>query len=125
MGAQERKLMELEVFFDGDCDFCSRQAEKIKAMDAKNHIGFTDISKIPDISLDIEASLLFGITAKELISKPRGLDNFGEQYYGFDLVIKVYEVIGKTKLATFLSLPIVKQLSSLGFYCISKVRRYL
>lgn len=107
------------IFYDGSCGFCRRRMEKLKQRDKNNVLVFDDVSDDPT------AGELFGIDVKDVSAvEVDGNLEPTKIYTGASVWIAAHEAMGY-RFARLLWLPPLKQLMDIGYFVLSKLRRYL
>jgi predicted DCC family thiol-disulfide oxidoreductase YuxK len=112
------ELNTLEIFYDGSCRFCTRQAARLRQADARRQFRLTNLEDEPF------APEIYGIRTEDARARPYGVDEEGNIYASFDLLLEVLRRLGKVKAAVVLSLPIIKQIGAVAFTAFSSYRKY-
>lgn len=112
------ELNTLEIFYDGSCRFCTRQAARLRQADARRQFRLTNLVDEPF------APEIYGIRPEDARVRVYGADQEGNVYAAYDLVLEVLRRLGKRKTAAVLSLPVIKQIGALTFGVFSSYRKY-
>jgi predicted DCC family thiol-disulfide oxidoreductase YuxK len=95
---------DIEVFFDGGCPLCRREANFLRRWDRRGKIRFTDIS-----SPDFEA-VLVGMTDEVLMAQIHGRLPDGTWLRGVEVFRRIYLALGFGPLVFLSRLPLISQL---------------
>jgi predicted DCC family thiol-disulfide oxidoreductase YuxK len=90
---------EFEVFYDGECPLCSREIALTRALDTRERVRFTDISRP-----DFDAGAL-GLTQAELMGSIHGRTAAGAVVNGVEVFRLLYAAIGWKRLVGLTRLP--------------------
>lgn len=108
----------LEIFYDGSCNFCVRQVNKLRVLNKDKVLRFIDINKNPS------ALALVNIDMDEAFKEPHGV-NDDVVFSGFELLLEVLRVLRYHKTVFICSLPGIKQLCRICFNLVSRMRKML
>jgi predicted DCC family thiol-disulfide oxidoreductase YuxK len=98
---------QLEVFFDGACPLCSREARWLRRLDRHSRIRLTDIA-----APHFNASLL-GLTQDDLLARIHARLPDGRLIEGVEVFRRAYTAIGLGPLVALSRLPGVSSLLDL------------
>lgn len=108
----------LQIFYDAQCELCSALSEMVYNRDPHQRVVFTDLNQ--------EAPFLqpiYGIDPEEARRVVHGIDEIGTIYSGFDLVLRLAEILDYKWFSRFFSLPVFKQVGAGGFWLLSQLRK--
>jgi len=109
----------LEIFYDGSCSFCTRQAERLRMLDRDGQLRLTNLMDEPF------APEIWGIRPEDAMARLYAVDDSNATVYAnFDSLLEIMKRTGRTNAALFFSLPIIKQISAFAFGVFSKYRRH-
>jgi predicted DCC family thiol-disulfide oxidoreductase YuxK len=98
----------ISVFFDGNCNLCSKEINYYQRIAPKNTFNWVDITKTPGELDKFEIKLSDGLRLMHVA------DSNGNIFTGVDAFIIMWKQIKYWKfLGLFVSLPIVKQIANL------------
>lgn len=106
----------IEMFYDGKCPLCVREARMLGRLDLKKRILFTNIA-----APDFDASAL-GKTQQTLMAEIHGRLADGTWITGVEVFRRLYEAVGFGSLVWLTRWPILKQSLDLGYYVFAKNR---
>jgi predicted DCC family thiol-disulfide oxidoreductase YuxK len=107
---------EIEVFFDGECPLCVREASFLRRRDREGRILFSDIAA-PDF--DPAAT---GITWERLMDRIHGRLRDGTVVEGVEVFRRLYTAIGWGWLVPVTRVAGISQLLDLGYRLFAKNR---
>ncbi|MCB9558469.1 MAG: DUF393 domain-containing protein [Deltaproteobacteria bacterium] len=106
----------LEVYYDGACPLCRREAEIIARRDTANQILLIDIA---DARFD---AATVGRPLDELMARIHARDRDGEVYRGVEVFRQIYARLGFRRLVWLSRLPAIAQLLALGYALFARNR---
>jgi predicted DCC family thiol-disulfide oxidoreductase YuxK len=107
---------ELEVFFDGECPLCLREAKLMRRLDRKDALELTDISKPGFEPPRYDKSMQ---TFMDKLWTRRGT---GEWVEGVESFRAIYEALGYRRLVSITRWPLIRQAMHLGYILFAKNR---
>jgi len=111
--------MALEVFYDGSCPFCTRQAARLRMLDRDGQLRLTNLVDEPF------APEMWGVRSEDAHERLYGVnDEDATIYANFDCLLEIMKRLGRTDTARFFSLPIIKQIAAFAFGIFSSYRKY-
>jgi predicted DCC family thiol-disulfide oxidoreductase YuxK len=108
----------LEVFYDGSCRFCTRQAARLRQLDSRRQFRLTNLEAEPF------APEIYDIRVEDARARVHGADQEGNVYSSFNLVLEIMRRLGYKKLSYAFGLPVIKQFGALAFNVFSRYRVY-
>ncbi|MEO8698928.1 MAG: DUF393 domain-containing protein [Kofleriaceae bacterium] len=87
-------MVQVQVFYDGDCPLCMREVRMLRRRDREARIRFTDIAA-PEFD-----AVAYGTTYAELMAKLRGRLPDGTWIDGVEVFRRMYTAIGWHRLVT-------------------------
>lgn len=107
----------LIIFYDGSCNFCARQVEPLRPLDG--------IFELIDISSEPGTPGIYGIQFADAAAEPHGIDDDTDEVFkNFNLVLEIWRRMDSPAYKVF-RLPVLKQIGSIGFWLLSKLRKWL
>ncbi len=110
--------MSITLFYDGKCSACYYEMLAYSKLDKNNKLKFQDITKE-----DFDPSQ-FSITPEVINKEFHVLTDHGMKV-GVPAFIEIWEQLNYKMLSWFVQLPIVFQLSKLGYSFFTVIRPYL
>ena len=107
---------DIEVFFDGGCPLCRREADFLRRWDRRGKIGFTDIS-----SRDFQA-VSVGMTDEVLMAQIHGRLPDGTWLRGVEVFRRIYAAVGFGPLVFLSRLPLISQVLDWGYALFARNR---
>jgi predicted DCC family thiol-disulfide oxidoreductase YuxK len=107
---------DIELFFDGACPLCRREADFLRRWDRRGKIRFTDIS-----SPEFEAASV-GKTDEELMARIHGRLPDGTWLQGVEVFRRLYAAIGFGPLVFLTRLPAISQLLNWSYAVFARNR---
>lgn len=95
---------DIEVFFDGACPLCTREARFIRRLDKKQRIQFTDIAAPEFRASDYQREM------SDFMSQIQGRLPDGTWVQGVEVFRKLYTTVGFGPLVWLTRLPIITSL---------------
>lgn len=113
-------MEKIRILYDGNCIVCSTEILYYKRIDKKNQIEIIDIS---DSNFNAKN---FNLDPKEVDLKLHVIDEDNKLYIGVDAFIKIWSLFPQWKpVGKIASLPGIKQLFEVGYFCFARTRKYL
>ena len=107
----------IKVFFDGECNLCSKEINYYKSIADKNIFQWLDIASNPKYLKSIN------VLQKDALLYLHATDENNKLFKGVDAFLLIWKNIKYWKILYFLiSLPIIKQLSILLYKKFAKYR---
>ena len=103
------RLVEFEVFYDGDCPLCVREIVMLRRMDRRGRIDFVDIS---DASFD---SASVGVDWVTLMERIHGRLPDGTLVEGVEVFRRLYAAVGLSWLVWLTRAPGISHVLELGY----------
>ena len=107
---------DIEVFFDGGCPLCRREADFIRRWDRRGKIGLTDIS-----SREFEP-VSVGMTDEVLMAQIHGRLPDGTWLRGVEVFRRIYAALGFGPLVFLSRLPLIVQVLDWGYALFARNR---
>jgi predicted DCC family thiol-disulfide oxidoreductase YuxK len=111
---------EIEVFYDGDCSVCGREATWLRQRDTDGRIRFTDIA-----ARGFDAERDAGIPIERLRDCIQARLPSGEVLEGMEVFRHLYEIVGFPRLVRLTRLPGVTRILDEAYYLFAKHRPHL
>ena len=111
---------QLTVYYDGACPLCSREINAYRRRQGADRIQWQDIT-----ASDFDAAAV-GLNAAALRARFHARLRNGQVVTGVDAFLAIWrELPGLEWLARIASLPVLRQLLDMGYFCFAKLRPYL
>src|SRR5512133_2211791 len=107
--ARQSARASVEVFYDGDCPVCSREARALRRMDRGGRLLLTDIC-----SQDFDPSRV-GIAREQLMDRIHARLANGEVIQGVEVFRRVYGMLGFGWVVPLTELPGMRQILELAY----------
>ena len=107
---------QLKLLYDGECPFCRREVDWLKARDRKGNLILEDIAAV---GFDPGR---YGLTREEVQSALHGILPDGRILRGMDAVRAAYRAVGRGWLLAPTALPGLRQAADLGYRVFARYR---
>lgn len=109
-------LIEVEVFYDGECPLCMREIRMLQRLDRAGRIGFVDIAH-PEFD-----ARSVGVAWGTLMERIHGRLPDGTLIEGVEVFRRLYAAVGFRRLVAMSRWPLVSQMFDLAYLVFAKNR---